>query len=48
MSTIALTVVTIMYGLTALDLARRGDWALATMFFAYSVANIALIFVVYK
>ena len=33
----------VLYGITAVDLIRRGDWWMALVFAAYGVANVGLI-----
>ena len=43
MTTWALSTVTALYVVTAIDLYRRGDIPLAWAFFAYSLANLGFI-----
>jgi hypothetical protein len=48
MGIIPMTVATLMYVLTALDLAFvQGNYPLSLTFFAYAIANVGLIFAAY-
>jgi hypothetical protein len=39
----AMTIATLMYVLTAIDLLRYGSYSMSTVYWAYSVANCALV-----